>query len=988
MVDPSAADQYLIEFPKSIRHKRDALVGLGSDGTTGEARLRSGEALPFDYAVLALGSSYAPFKPGDAPLSKGQRKAAFQALHERLEAAGSVLVVGGGYVGVELAAQVACHFRGRRKHLTLLAGPVPRLLSRMEPRAGEYALNFLQQQGVEVVLGESITDWGGLSADVPAASSVTLRTDRGRRLQADLAIRAVGPRPATAVLAGSLAPEQLAPSGAVRVGPTLQVAGLPNVLAIGDCADLPREATANFADIEGAVAAHNIKALAARRSGGSGKRPRLQTYPVGLLGGRAPYVGGSPRRRAMSGGLRNFIHSTYKQAAEAVLKPRSQSAFKEKGVLTPEEFVAAGDYLVNTCGTWAWEAGDPKKAWPFLPPAKQFLITRNVPCLRRAAAVEEYGEAEEMEVEAGEGGEGEGWLTADPTKQAAPITTTNVDGFEEIPSIGGGGAEGVEEVGGGGAAEEEGEEEVPDIADLEIEDSEGEADEAALPQAAAGGGGADDDHIVRTRTYDLLISYDKFYQVPHFWLVGYDENRHPLTHSQVLEDVSQDHARKTVTMEPHPHGPPSACAASIHPCRHAEVMHKLSEVVAGEQAEFKVEHYMVLFLKFIASVVPTIDQNSSLGATFAKFADGSSQPESPEPQALAEALAAQAAEQKLAIQLERLGITPITTCTGAAFSVIRDDLAHPFLGGNKMRKLDGLWPQLVAAADVVTCGGLQSAHVCAVASVAAAAGKRAHLLVRGERPEVPTGHHLYARMLAHHVEYVSRAAYADRGGMLAAYVQRLQAAGAGGGSAPAAADSVAVIPEGAAEPSALLGLVRLAEWLARQPALGSSAAATLVVDSGTGATAAGLALGAALLGAEWQVVGIMLAGPLSYYQQQAAELTRAFCEQQGLAGAAALAVERRAAAALCWNERRTPRKFGKVLDGELATCRRIAQQHGIVVDPIWTLAAWEAAELLAAEQQQGQARAPGDGVPGPVLMLHTGGMLGLCGLAQRFPDQF
>ena len=34
----------------------------------------------------------------------------------------------------------------------------------------------------------------------------------------------------------------------------------------------------------------------------------------------------------MSGGLRNFIHQTYKSAAEAVLKPRSESAFKEKGV--------------------------------------------------------------------------------------------------------------------------------------------------------------------------------------------------------------------------------------------------------------------------------------------------------------------------------------------------------------------------------------------------------------------------------------------------------------------------------------------------------------------------------------------------------------------------------------------------------------------------------------------------------------------------------
>jgi hypothetical protein len=43
-------------------------------------------------------------------------------------------------------------------------------------------------------------------------------------------------------------------------------------------------------------------------------------------------------------------------------------------------------------------------------------------------------------------------------------------------------------------------------------------------------------------------------QVPRFWLVGYGEDRAPLTPAQVLEDVSEEHARKTVTMEPHPHG--------------------------------------------------------------------------------------------------------------------------------------------------------------------------------------------------------------------------------------------------------------------------------------------------------------------------------------------------------------------------------------------------------------------------------------------------
>lgn len=78
------------------------------------------------------------------------------------------------------------------------------------------------------------------------------------------------------------------------------------------------------------------------------------------------------------------------------------------------------------------------------------------------------------------------------------------------------------------------------------------------------------------------------------------------------------------------------------------------------------------------------------------------------------------------------------------FALVRDDLLHPLLGGNKQRKLDGLWPSLAQATDVVTCGGLQSAHTLAVAAACAERGKRCHLLVRGERPAVPTGTHLCA----------------------------------------------------------------------------------------------------------------------------------------------------------------------------------------------------------------------------------------------------
>lgn len=32
-------------------------------------------------------------------------------------------------------------------------------------------------------------------------------------------------------------------------------------------------------------------------------------------------------------------------------------------------------------------------------------------------------------------------------------------------------------------------------------------------------------NVIRTRTYDLTISYDKYYQTPRMWLFGYDEVR-------------------------------------------------------------------------------------------------------------------------------------------------------------------------------------------------------------------------------------------------------------------------------------------------------------------------------------------------------------------------------------------------------------------------------------------------------------------------------
>lgn len=54
-----------------------------------------------------------------------------------------------------------------------------------------------------------------------------------------------------------------------------------------------------------------------------------------------------------------------------------------------------------------------------------------------------------------------------------------------------------------------------------------------------------------------------------------------------MEDVSEEHARKTITVDPFPHS--SVLAASIHPCKHASVVKKLGQMAEAGGKEFKVE---------------------------------------------------------------------------------------------------------------------------------------------------------------------------------------------------------------------------------------------------------------------------------------------------------------------------------------------------------------------------------------------------------------
>jgi len=322
---------------------------------------------------------------------------------------------------------------------------------------------------------------------------------------------------------------------------------------------------------------------------------------------------------SLADSAKNTLHGWYKSTVEYVTPINEKSEFKEKGVLTPEEFLTAGCQLVYKCPTWSWEGGDAKKRKPYFPDNQQYLISRNLPCLQRVAALMSTANNNEHEVEGGD------WLNMDDAANSAK-------GDEAMPEIADIDLDAVADesqpepeqkvsaqIQSQTAAQTQSQtvpdddddddfEHIPDIDDFDDGDNvvsasavSGPAKEASAEEKVSESGGG---QIVRTRTYDVSITYDKYYRVPRVWLRGYDENGSPLSSSAIFEDISADHAHKTVTVEPHSHS--GVVCASIHPCRHSEVMKRFMGKMEESGKVMSIDQYMFLFLKFMSAVIPTI----------------------------------------------------------------------------------------------------------------------------------------------------------------------------------------------------------------------------------------------------------------------------------------------------------------------------------------------------------------------------------------------
>lgn len=246
-----ASDELLAE--RSIRHIHSVQV-VAIDRAAHEVRLSDGSSLPYEKLLLATGST-----PRRMPMpGLGARCVYLRtfndalAIRAHLRAGNRVAIIGGGFIGLELAAAA----RKLGADVTVIEAQ-PRILMRGVPAEIAAIIHQAHEaEGVRVLTGQ------GIAAIADDGAEVRITLADAREVVADLAVIGIGAVPVTALAAEA----GLTIDNGIAVDAGLRTSD-PDIFAAGDCCSFPLavyggrrvrlEAWRN-AQEQGALAARNM----------------------------------------------------------------------------------------------------------------------------------------------------------------------------------------------------------------------------------------------------------------------------------------------------------------------------------------------------------------------------------------------------------------------------------------------------------------------------------------------------------------------------------------------------------------------------------------------------------------------------------------------------------------------------------------------------------------------------------------------------------
>jgi len=284
---------------------------------------------------------------------------------------------------------------------------------------------------------------------------------------------------------------------------------------------------------------------------------------------------------------------------------------------------------------------------------------------------------------------------------------------------------------------------------------------------------------------------------------------------------------------------------------------------------------------------------------------------------------------------------------GVKLSILREDLSHSGFGGNKLRKLkyNVLKAEQKGLDTLLSFGGVWSNHIYALAALSKELGFKSIGIIRGEDPPGSTDTLDFARSCGMEIQFVSRGEYREKNeDFFKSWLREIHG-------------SFHFIPEGG---SNYLGVNGCMEILGKH----SRYFDVITSSCGTGATLAGLVLS---MGPHQKAIGFSAVGEGQHLKK---EILQHISWTLGNSDSA-LDFE---------NHFRIEDKydfggFARTNDELIDFIRQFKNEHGIVLDPIYTGKMMFGLFDLIDK---------GRFVPGTrILAVHTGGLQGVRGIERR-----
>lgn len=222
------------KFVAALEHYRGQSIDLrlettvaAIDPATKTVRLSDGQTLGYDKLLLATGAAARGF-PGVDSASRRIRVLRTHgdavALHAALHPGRHIAIIGGGFIGLELAATA----RIRGADVTVIEG-LPRVLKRGVPEEiAEAITERHRREGVDIRCGQTIEAVG------EEAEKAVVRLASGEVISADLLLVGIGALPNVAVAAAA----GMAIDNGIAVDERLETSHA-DIYAAGDCCSFP-----------------------------------------------------------------------------------------------------------------------------------------------------------------------------------------------------------------------------------------------------------------------------------------------------------------------------------------------------------------------------------------------------------------------------------------------------------------------------------------------------------------------------------------------------------------------------------------------------------------------------------------------------------------------------------------------------------------------------------------------------------------------------